>query len=161
MPDEVLSLALLQDSAFSASHVSRYAPCFITPEKVAFCNARLNFFRLREGDNGGLAHRLIDSLRCSRSRRASLGQGEPGLKPGEAKTADDPLGNCAPAFRCDTAAAFDEFGLGRRINHVALAERLPIQTVSLVQNDSFYACKPLPTLPGVFLLYCSPFRIIV
>ena len=54
---------------------------------------------------------------------------EPGLKPRQAKAADDPLGDRVPAFRCHSAASFNEFGLGRGIHHVAFAERFPVQTV--------------------------------
>jgi hypothetical protein len=70
-----------------------------------------------------------------RKMRCTWRQGEPGLKPGEAKAANNPIGDRPPAFRGDTATAFYEFGLGRRMDYVAFAERFPIQTVSFVQND--------------------------
>jgi hypothetical protein len=56
------------------------------------------------------------------------------LKARQTEAANHTLGDGAPPIRGDGSPPLDELGLGCGINHVALAEYLPVQPVRLVQH---------------------------
>lgn len=93
---------------------------------------------------GGVVGLLVAAGNCFPERKCPVQTHR--SQPGEAKGTDNPLGDESAALSCDTAALFDQLRLGRGIDYVAFAERLPVQTIRYVQDHFVqlrFARRPL------------------